>query len=144
MYIISNMINSKMNRAIREEAIEYLVNSGFVDALCKKSIFSSDIDDLYEDYRQECYLAILELKDTVWNKLYETAIEKGTDYFYQVRNYVSRVILNTCKSDSSNAYRKLKRHSINELSKNETQWKLYSNSIPDPKTITEQIADMND
>lgn len=138
------MINSKMNRAIREEAIEYLVNSGFVDALCKKSIFSSDIDDLYEDYRQECYLAILELKDTVWNKLYETAIEKGTDYFYQVRNYVSRVILNTCRSDSSNAYRKLKRHSINELSKNETQWKLYSNSIPDDTTITDTIQSLND
>lgn len=138
------MIIKDMNLGIRQEAIEYLVNSGFVDALCKKSIFNSDIDDLYEDYRQECYLAILELKDNVWNKLYETAIEKGTDYFYQVRNYVSRVILNTCKSDSSNAYRKLKRHSITELSKTDTQWKLYSNSIPDPKTIMEQIADMND
>ena len=138
------MINSKMNVGIRQEAIEYLIGSGFVDALVKKSIFSSDIDDLYEDYRQECYLAILELKDTVWNKLYETAIEKGTDYFYQVRNYISRVILNTCKSDSSNAYRKLKRHSINELSKNETQWKLYSNSIPDDTTITDTIQSLND
>ena len=138
------MINSKMNRAIREEAIEYLVNSGFVDALCKKSIFSSDIDDLYEDYRQECYLAILELKDTVWNKLYETAIEKGTDYFYQVRNYVSRVILNTCKSNSSNAYRKLKRHSITELRRNETQWKVYSNSIPDTNGITDTIQNMGE
>ena len=138
------MINSKMNRAIREEAIEYLVNSGFVDALCKKSIFNSDIDDLYEDYRQECYLAILELKDNVWNKLYETAIEKGTDYFYQVRNYISRVILNTCKSDSSNAYRKLKRHSITELSKTDTQWKIYSNSIADDTTITDTIQNMGD
>ena len=138
------MINSKMNRAIREEAIEYLVNSGFVDALCKKSIFNSDIDDLYEDYRQECYLNILELKDTVWEKLYETAIEKGTDYFYQVRNYVSRVILNTCRSDSSNAYRKLKRHSITELRRNETQWKVYSNSIPDTNGITDTIRNMGD
>lgn len=133
-----------MNVGIRQEAIEYLIGSGFVDALVKKSIFNSDIDDLYEDYRQECYLSILELKDTVWEKLYNTAIEKGTDYFYQVRNYVSRVILNTCKSDSSNAYRKLKKHSITELRRNETQWKVYSNSIPDPRTITEQIADMND
>ena len=133
-----------MNLGIRQEAIEYLIGSGFVDALVKKSIFNSDIDDLYEDYRQECYLSILELKDTVWEKLYETAIEKGTDYFYQVRNYVSRVILNTCKSDSSNAYRKLKKHSITEQRKNETQWKVYSNSIADPKTIMEQISDMND
>ena len=133
-----------MNVGIRQEAIEYLINSGFVNALCKKSLFPSDIDEYYDDYLQECYLSILELKDTVWEKLYETAIEKGTDYFYQVRNYVSRVILNTCRSDSSNAYRKLKRHSITELRKNETQWKVYSNSIADPRTITEQIKDMND
>ena len=138
------MIIKDMNVGIRQEAIEYLVNSGFVDALVKKSIFNSDIDDLYEDYKQECYLAILELKDTVWNKLYETAIEKGTDYFYQVRNYVSRVILNTCRSDSSNAYRKLKKHSITELRKNETQWKVYSNSIPDDTTITDTIQNMGD
>ena len=133
-----------MNVGIRQEAIEYLINSGFVNALCKKSLFPSDIDEYYDDYLQECYLSILELKDTVWEKLYNTAIEKGTDYFYQVRNYVSRVILNTCRSDSSNAYRKLKRHSITELRKNETQWKVYSNSIADPRTITEQIKDMND
>ena len=133
-----------MNLGIRQEAIEYLIGSGFVDALVKKSIFNSDIDDLYEDYRQECYLAILELKDTIWNKLYETAIEKGTDYFYQVRNYVSRVILNTCKSNSSNAYRKLKRHSITELRRNETQWKVYSNSIPDTNGITDTIQNMGE
>ncbi|MBQ2173667.1 MAG: hypothetical protein II453_00945 [Alphaproteobacteria bacterium] len=133
-----------MNVGIRQEAIEYLINSGFVNALCKKSLFPSDIDEYYDDYLQECYLSILELKDTVWEKLYNTAIEKGTDYFYQVRNYVSRVILNTCRSDSSNAYRKLKRHSITELRKNETQWKVYSNSIADPRTITEQIKDMDD
>ena len=133
-----------MNVGIRQEAIEYLVNSGFVDALVKKSIFNSDIDDLYEDYKQECYLNILELKDTVWEKLYNTAIEKGTDYFYQVRNYVSRVILNTCKSDSSNAYRKLKRHSITELRRNETQWAVLNNTISDDKDLYEQIKDNND
>lgn len=133
-----------MNRAIREEAIEYLVYSGFVDALCKKSIFSSDIDDLYEDYKQECWLSILELKDTVWEKLYETAIEKGTDYFYQVRNYVSRVILNTCRSDSSNAYRKLKRHNVTEYRRSDTQWKVYSNSIPDTTEISDTIRNMGD
>ena len=138
------MINSKMNVGIRQEAIEYLINSGFVNALCKKSLFPSDIDEYYDDYLQECYLAILELKDTVWERLYNTALEKGTDYFYQVRNYVSRVILNTCKSDSSNAYRKLKKHSMTEQIKTDVQWKVYRSSIPEPKTITEQIKDMND
>ena len=129
---------------LRDEGLNYLVTSNFVDAYVKKLMFCSDIDDLYEDYRQEAYVAICEQKPEIWEKLYNSAIEKGKPFDYELRNYFSIVIRNVVKSDSSNAYRKLKRHSINELSKNETQWKLYSNSIPDPKTITEQIADMND
>lgn len=129
---------------LRDEGLNYLITSNFVDAYVKKLMFSSDIDDLYEDYRQEAFVAICEQKPEIWEKLYSSAIEKGKPFDYEIRNYFSKVIRNVVRSDSSNAYRKLKRHSINELSKNETQWKLYSNSIPDPKTITEQIADMND
>lgn len=132
-----------MNVGIRQEAIEYLIKSGFVDALVKKSIFNNDIDDLYEDYRQECYLAILELKDAVWNKLYETAIEKGTDYFYQVRNYVSRVILNTCKSSSSNAYRKLKGGLKFQKTQDNTKWDVLNSTIPDEYDIIETIKNNN-
>lgn len=129
---------------LRDEGLNYLVTSNFVDAYVKKLMFCSDIDDLYEDYRQEAYVAICEQKPEIWEKLYNSAIEKGKPFDYEIRNYFSIVIRNVVKSDSSNAYRKLKKHSINELRKNDTQWKLYSNSIPDPKTITEQIADMND
>jgi len=129
---------------LRDEGLNYLVTSNFVDAYVKKLMFCSDIDDLYEDYRQEAYVAICEQKPEIWEKLYNSAIEKGKPFDYELRNYFSIVIRNVVKSDSSNAYRKLKRHSITEQRKNETQWKLYSNSIPDPKTITEQIADMND
>ena len=129
---------------LRDEGLNYLVTSNFVDAYVKKLMFCSDIDDLYEDYRQEAYVAICEQKPEIWEKLYNSAIEKGKPFDYELRNYFSIVIRNVVKSDSSNAYRKLKRHSINELRKNDTQWKLYSNSIPDPRTITEQIADMND
>lgn len=126
---------------IREEGIEWLLNSGFVDALVKKNIFPSDIDNYYEDYLQETWLCILELKDTVWERLYNTAIETGTDYIYQVRNYISRIILNTCKSDSSNAYRRLKRHNATELHRNDMQWELMENGIADDKDIFEQIKD---
>jgi hypothetical protein len=129
---------------LRDEGLNYLVTSNFVDAYVKKLMFCSDIDDLYEDYRQEAFVAICEQKPEIWEKLYNSAIEKGKPFDYELRNYFSIVIRNVVKSDSSNAYRKLKRHSITELRKNDTQWKLYSNSIPDPKTITEQIADMND
>ena len=129
---------------LRDEGLNYLVTSNFVDAYVKKLMFCSDIDDLYEDYRQEAYVAICEQKPEIWEKLYNSAIEKGKPFDYELRNYFSIVIRNVVKSDSSNAYRKLKRHSITELSKTDTQWKVYSNSIPDPKTIMEQIADMND
>lgn len=129
---------------LRDEGLNYLITSNFVDAYVKKLMFCSDIDDLYEDYRQEAFVAICEQKPEIWEKLYNSAIEKGKPFDYELRNYFSIVIRNVVKSDSSNAYRKLKRHSITELKKTDMQWKLYSNSIADPRTITEQIADMND
>ena len=127
---------------IREEAIEWLLNSGFVDALTKKAIFPSDIDNYYDDYLQEVWLAILEQKDSVWERLYNTAIETNTDYIYQVRNYISRIILNTCKSDSSNAYRRLKRHNATELHRNEIQWDMMENSVADENGIIDTIQNM--
>lgn len=124
---------------IKDYVVNYLLESGFVNALVKKSIFSSDINDLYEDYVNEVWLAILEQKPSIWVKLYNTAKEKGTDLEYQARNYFSRVILNTCRSTSSNAYKKLKKHSTTELYRNNVQWEVMENTIPDPQTITELI-----
>lgn len=129
---------------LREYGINYLINSGFVDALVKKYMFPSDINDLYEDYKQECYLAICELKDEVWQKLYNTAIEKGTEYEYQCRNYISMLIRNTVHSNSSNAYKKLKKSSLTERTKNDVQWDVYKNTIEEPKDIMEQIKDFDE
>lgn len=126
---------------LRQEAIEYLINSNFVDAYVKKLMFQSDIDNLYEDYRQEAFLSILELKDTVWEKLYKSSIEKETDYHYEVRNYVSRVIYNTVHSSSSNAYRKLKKSAKYEMIQDNTMWDVLNNTVADPKTIEMQITE---
>lgn len=127
---------------LRQEAIEYLINSGFVNAYVKKLMFQSDIDNLYEDYVQEAFLAILELKDSIWEKLYNSSIEKETDYHYEVRNYVSRVIYNTVHSSSSNAYRKLKKSAKYETTQDNTMWSVLNNTVADEKTITEQIQEM--
>lgn len=124
---------------LREYGLNYLINSGFVDALVKKYMFPSDIDDLYEDYKGETWLSICELKDDIWQKLYNTAVEKETEYEYQIRNYISMLIRNTVHSDSSTAYKKLKRHSLTERIKNDVQWSVYKNSIPETTEITEQI-----
>lgn len=133
-----------MTVGLREEALQYLWDSGFVSALVKKSIFSSDIDNLYEDFLQETWLSILELKDEVWLKLYNSSIEKDTDYQYEIRNYVSRVILNTCHSKSSNAYRKLKKSAKYETTQDNVKWSVLNNTIPDSTEIIEQIKDMDD
>lgn len=132
------------SESIKNYIVDYLIRSGFVVALTKKTIFPSYIDDYLEDYVSEVWVAILEQKPTVWIKLYNTAKENGTDIEYQARNYFSRVIFNTVKSTTSNAYRKLVKHNSTELQRSEMQWGIYSNTIPDPRTITQQIADMND
>lgn len=132
------------SESIKNYIVDYLIRSGFVVALTKKTIFPSYIDDYLDDFISEVWIAILEQKPTVWNKLYETAKENGTDIEYQARNYFSRVILNTCRSSSSNAYRKLIKHNTTELRRNETQWKVYSNSIPDTNGITDTIRNMCD
>lgn len=127
---------------LRQEAIEYLVHSGFVNAYVKKLMFQSDIDNLYEDYVQEAFLTILELKDSIWEKLYNSSIEKETDYHYEVRNYVSRVIYNTVHSSSSNAYRKLKKSAKYETTQDDVKWDVLNNTVADPKTIIQQIQEL--
>ena len=128
---------------LKDYAMNYLVRSGFVDALVKKNIFPDDIDNYYEDFRQEAYLAILELKIEVWSKLLKSAIEKDVDYEYEIRNYVSRVILNTVKSTSSNAYRKLKKPSIREKIIEDGKWNQLRSDLTEPKSVEELIVEFN-
>lgn len=128
---------------LKDYAMDYLVRSGFVDALVKKNIFPDDIDNYYEDFRQEAYLAILELKIEVWSKLLKSAIEKDVDYEYEIRNYVSRVVLNTVKSTSSNAYRKLKKPSIREKIIEDAKWNQLRSDLTEPKSVEELIVEFN-
>ena len=132
------------SESIKDYIINYLITSGFVNALTKKVMFPSDIDNLYEDYVSECWLAILEQKPEVWMKLYNSTIEKNTDLEYEARNYFSRVIMNVVRSKSSNAYRKLKRNKKYETTQDEVKWDVIKNSIPDSREIIEQIKDMDD
>lgn len=151
-----NMRNSNLNEVtstedlikltkdeLKDYAMNYLVRSGFVDALVKKNIFPDDIDGYYDDFRQEAYLSILELKIEVWGKLLKSAIEKDVDYEYEIRNYVSRVILNTVKSTSSNAYRKLKKPSIREKIIEDAKWSQLRSDLTEPKSVEEMIVEFN-
>lgn len=125
---------------IRDLCIDYLVNSGFVEAYVKKLMYPSDIDNLYEDFTQETWLAILEVPEQKIVNLYLNSINDGdSDAFYQLRNWISRLIYNTVHSDSSNAYKKLKKHNVSEKIQTEVQWDVYKASIPDERTIIDQI-----
>lgn len=107
-------------------------------------MFHNDIDNLLDDFYQEVMIAVLEQKDELWLKLYDNAIKKGTDLEYEARNYFSRVLFNTVKSTSSNAYKKLKRHRTTEYTKDNELWKYYANTIADNNGITEQICNASD
>lgn len=131
------------SESIKNYIVDYLIKSGFVVALTKKTIFPSDIHDYLDDFISEVWLAILEQKPSVWIKIYNTAKENGTDIEYEARNYFSRVILNTCRSTSSNAYRKLKKPSVREKTQEMTKWDILAQQLTEPKSILEQIAELN-
>lgn len=135
--------STALGTKLRDYAIEYLIDSGFVENLVKKTIFNSDIDDFYDDFLQETYLAILEQKNEKWIQLYNSSIEKKVDFEYEIRNYVSRIILNTCRSTSSNAYRKLKKPSTREIIQDNVKWDVMRNQLVEPKSVEAQITELN-
>lgn len=121
------------NDEIRELEINYLVNSGFIENYTKKLIIPSDIDTLYEDYVQECWLAILELPTSKIAPLYKKG--NHSDDFYELRNYISMVIRNTVRSTSSYAYKKLKRHKEVEYQQDSVRWEVLENTIADESEV---------
>lgn len=132
-----------LSKKLRDYAINYLIECGFVDALVKKSLFHDDIDNYYEDFLQETWLAILEQDDEKWVKLYRSAEEKGVGFDYEIRNYVSRIVLNTVKSTSSNAYRKLKKPSMREKIQDVTKWDVLKSQLVETKSVEQQIVELN-
>ena len=126
---------------IKDYVVDYLIKSNFIYCLVKKTMYHNDIDNLLDDFYQEVMIAVLEQKDELWLKLYDSAIEKGTDLEYESRNYFSRVVYNIVKSTSSNAYKKLKKNNLTEHIQTDVQWKIYANGIADDKSIIEQIKD---
>lgn len=130
---------------IKSLCIDYLLMCGFVDAYCKKLMFASDVNNLYEDYRNECWLAILKLEPGKFADLYRNSVTaRDKDPFFQLRNYISILIRNTVRSTSSDAYKLLKKHNTRELYRNGEQWHIMSNTLADPGAITEQIKNRDD
>lgn len=113
----------------REEIIDYLVKSGFVDNYCKKLVYPCDKNDLQEDFIQECWLQVLEIPEDKWMEIIDS--NKNKDRYYGVRNFVSVVVRNTVRSTTSAAYRKLKKQSTVARQMTDGEWQYLSNVVPD-------------
>lgn len=115
---------------LREKIINYLYDSGFVHNYVKKLMWQTDIDSYYEDYVQEVFLQICEVKPEKWEELMNNNDTKH-DEFYTVRNWVSMLIYNTVHSETSAAYRRLKKLSTITQHCNDEEWKFLANTIED-------------
>ena len=118
---------------MRDEILDYLIKSKFVESYTKKLVYPSDKDNLQDDYIQETWLAILEVKDEKWQEIMNN--NKNSDPMYGVRNFVSVIIKNTVRSTTSSAYRKLKKQSTVAQNLNEEEWDFLKNTIPDNQTL---------
>ena len=118
---------------MRDEILNYLIKSNFVTSYTKKLVYPSDKDNLQNDFIQEVWLAILEVKDEKWQEIMNN--NKNSDPMYGVRNFVSVIIKNTVRSTTSSAYRKLKKQSTVADNLSDDDWEILANTIPDTNTI---------
>ena len=118
---------------MRDEILNYLIKSNFVTSYTKKLVYPSDKDNLQNDFIQEVWLAILEVKDEKWQEIMNN--NKNSDPMYGVRNFVSVIIRNTVRSTTSSAYRKLKKQSTIADNLSDDDWEILKNTIPDNQTI---------
>lgn len=94
-------------------------------------MWSSDIDSYYPDYVQEVFLQICEVKPEKWKALMDNNDNTKHDEFYTIRNWVSMLIFNTVHSETSAAYRRLKKQSTITQNLDYEEWKFLANTIED-------------
>lgn len=118
---------------MRDEILNYLVKSKFVESYTKKLVFPSDKDNLQDDYISEVWLQLCEVPESKWQEIMNN--NKNSDPMYGVRNFVSVIIKNTVRSTTSSAYRKLKKQSTIADNLSDDDWEILKNTIPDNQTL---------
>lgn len=117
----------------RDEIINYLVESGFVENYCKKLVYPSDKENLQDDFISEVWLQICEIPEKKWKEIMKN--NTNSDQMYGVRNFVSVVIRNTVVSTTSAAFRKLKKQNTVAKQLNDNEWQYLENTVPDNQTM---------
>ncbi len=115
---------------IRNKVLNYLYNCGFVHNYVKKLMYREDIDNLYDDFVQETFLQLCEVKEEKWEELMYNN-DNNHDEYYQVRNWVSMLIRNTVRSTTSAAFRRLKKQATVTQQCNDEEWKYLANTVED-------------
>ena len=118
---------------MRDEILEYLIESKFVESYTKKLVYPSDKDNLQDDYISEVWLQLCEVSESKWNEIMNN--NKNSDRMYGVRNFVSVIIKNTVRSVTSSAYRKLKKQSTVAQNLSDEEWDFLKNTIEDTNTL---------
>ena len=118
---------------MRDEILDYLIKSKFVESYTKKLVYPSDKDNLQDDYISEVWLQLCEVKDEKWQEIMNN--NKNSDPMYGVRNFVSVIIKNTVRSVTSSAYRKLKKQSTIAQNLSDDDWEILKNTIEDTNTL---------
>ena len=118
---------------MRDEILNYLIKSKFVESYTKKLVYPSDKDNLQDDYISEVWLQLCEIPEEKWEQIMNN--NKNPDPMYGVRNFVSVIIKNTVRSVTSSAYRKLKKQSTIADNLSDDDWEILANTIPDNQTI---------
>lgn len=114
---------------VRNKVLEYLYNCGFVHNYVKKLMYREDIDNLYDDFVQEVFLQLCEVKEDRWEELYDK--RTNHDPFYDVRNWVSMLIRNTVRSTTSTAFRRLKKQATVTQQCDDSEWHYLANTLED-------------
>lgn len=94
-------------------------------------MWQTDIDNLYEDYVQEVFLQICEVPVKKWEELMNNNDSEKHDRFYTIRNWVSMLVYNTVHSQTSTAYRRLKKQSTVMQNCTDDEWRYLANTIED-------------
>lgn len=118
---------------MRDEILDYLIKSKFVESYTKKLVYPSDKDNLQDDYISEVWLQLCEVSESKWQEIMNN--NKNSDPMYGVRNFVSVIIKNTVRSTTSAAYRKLKKQSTVAQNLSDDDWEILANTVPDNQTI---------
>ena len=104
---------------MRDEILDYLIKSKFVESYTKKLVYPSDKDNLQDDYISEVWLQLCEIKEEKWNELYQ----QGK---FAISGYVTGIIKQQLWSDTSRIYTKYYKHYNKEITKDEDFWMAYS------------------